>query len=184
MTYNMWQGERVRLRAIEPGDWEAFHANDADSEAARLGYWIPLPRSAAASQEWAAAEAKPGGDDAMRFAIETSAGELVGTINTTNCNPRTGTFGYGIAIFRPHWRKGYAREAIVLVLRYYFHELRYQKVTTSVYDFNDASLALHQSLGFVQEGRLRRMGFSGGRYFDEIVVGMTREEFEAQQAAT
>jgi RimJ/RimL family protein N-acetyltransferase len=183
MHYNIWQGQRVRLRAIEPGDWEVFHANDADSEAARLGYCIPLPRSAAASQTWAEGEAKQAQSDNMRFAIETLDRELVGTINTTHCNPHTGTFGYGVAIFRPHWRKGYAREAILLVVRYYFHELRYQKVTTSVYDFNDASLALHQSLGFVQEGRLRRMGFTGGTYFDEIVVGMTREEFEVQQSA-
>ncbi len=181
MSTNLWQGQHVRLRAVESRDWEAFHANDADSDAARPSYLVSLPRSEAATKAWAESESKQPMGDAMRFAIETLDGVLVGTINTHNCNPRNGTFSYGIAIFRVHWRKGYAREAIRLVLGYYFHELRYQKVTTTVYDFNESSLKLHASMGFVQEGRLRRMGFTEGKYFDEIVVGMTREEFEVIQ---
>ena len=34
MTNNIWQREKVRLRAMEASDWEAFHALDADTEAA------------------------------------------------------------------------------------------------------------------------------------------------------
>lgn len=179
MTTNIWQGQRVRLRAIEPGDWEAFHANDADTEAARSSYHIPPPRSAGASRAWAERESADPESDNARFAIETLDGMLVGTLNVFGCAPRNGTFSYGVAIFRPHWRQGYAREAIRLVLRYYFRELRYQKVTASVYDFNEPSLALHRAMGFTQEGRLRCMGFGAGRYYDEIIFGMTREEFDA-----
>ncbi len=84
-----------------------------------------------------------------------------GTINTHSCDPRHGTFGYGLAIAREHWRKGYASEAICLVLAYYFRELRYQKVTAHVYAFNEASIRLHEKLGFQLEGRLRRMIFTG-----------------------
>lgn len=183
MTTNIWQGQRVRLRAIEPGDWEAFHANDADTEAARSSYHIPPPRSAGASRAWAERESADPESDNARFAIETLDGMLVGTLNVFGCAPRNGTFSYGVAIFRAHWRKGYAREAIRLVLRYYFRELRYQKVTASVYDFNEPSLALHRAMGFTQEGRLRRMGYTDGRYFDEIIFGMTREEFDATASA-
>lgn len=51
----------------------------------------------------------------------------------------------------PHWRRGYASDAICIVLRYYFEELRYQKCTVSVYDFNESSLRLHEWLGFQVE---------------------------------
>jgi RimJ/RimL family protein N-acetyltransferase len=179
MPINIWQGRRVRLRAIEPRDWEAFHANDADTESARTGYWIPYPRSEAASRAWAEREARDVEGDNARFAIETLAGELVGTLNVHGCDQRNGTFSYGVAIFRDHWRKGYAREAVQLALRFYFEELRYQKVTVSVYDFNHASISLHTALGFVPEGRLRRMTFTGGAYHDELMFGMTREEFQS-----
>jgi RimJ/RimL family protein N-acetyltransferase len=67
------------------------------------------------------------------------------------------------------------------VLRFYFQELGYQKATVHIYDFNHASLRLHERLGFQVEGRLRRMGFTEGRHFDWIVMGLTREEFDAHE---
>jgi RimJ/RimL family protein N-acetyltransferase len=77
-------------------------------------------------------------------------------------------------------RRGYAAEAITIVLRYYFEELRYQKAFVGVYSFNEASLGLFARLGFVQEGRQRRMVFTRGRYFDMVWLGMTAEEFAAR----
>ncbi len=76
----------------------------------------------------------------------------------------------------------YASEAIVLVLRYFFEELRYQKVTVTVYSFNAPSIRLHESLGFQREGCLRRTVFTQGQHFDEIFFGMTVEEFRARYA--
>jgi RimJ/RimL family protein N-acetyltransferase len=90
-----------------------------------------------------------------------------------------GTFRYGLSIVREQRRKGYASEAIHLVLAYFFRELRYQKVNVEVYAFNEPSLRLHLRLGFREEGRLRRMIRTAGAYHDEIILGMTVEEFEA-----
>ena len=42
---------------------------------------------------------------------------------------------------------------------------------------NDASRALHERLGFVREGAVRRAIFMGGRYLDELYYGMTVEEW-------
>jgi RimJ/RimL family protein N-acetyltransferase len=180
---NIWQGDKVRLRAIEAGDWEAFHRNDEDSEQARLCYEISFPRSTDGTRRWAeeAARAAPA-EDVFRWSIENAAGELAGTLNTHGCDRRCGTFSYGVAIFRAHWRKGYASEAIRIVLRYYFEELGYQKCTVSVYAFNQPSLQLHARLGFQVEGRLRRMIYTGGRYHDEFRLGITAEEFRSTQA--
>jgi RimJ/RimL family protein N-acetyltransferase len=176
---SVWAGRLVRLRAIEPSDWETFQRFDTASEMARRAYWIPFPRSTEGYRRWAEREAtrEPDGD-AFRFAIETLACELVGTMNTVDCDRRNGTFSYGIALGREHWRKGYASEAIVLALRYYFGELRYQKVTVRIYAFNDASIRLHERLGFQPEGRRRRMFYTGGQYHDECLYGMTAEEFD------
>ena len=110
--------------------------------------------------------------------IETLAGEYAGVIGVQNADQRNGTFKYGIAI-RPHQqRKGYASEAIRLLVRHYFAELRYQKVIATVYSFNAASMKLHESLGFQLEGRLRRMIYSDGQYHDELIYGLTADEFQ------
>ncbi|OBZ07765.1 MULTISPECIES: GNAT family N-acetyltransferase [Bacillales] len=178
MIKNIWSGRKVRLRAIVPADWEWFHQNDYDSECARASDMVHFPRSEDGTKAWAEHQAAkaPDGDNVM-LAIETLEGELVGSISTHSCDPRYGTFKYGTAIFREHWRKGYAAEAIMILLRYYFEELRYQKVTAHIYAFNEGSIALHKRLGFLEEGKLRNMIFTNGRYFDEYIFGLTSGEY-------
>jgi RimJ/RimL family protein N-acetyltransferase len=177
---NLFAGRLVRLRALEQRDLEASLPHDLDSEVQRSGWQVEPPRSDEAARRWleGASTAQPEGDN-RRFAIEDRAGDLVGGLNVVDCNPRFGTFGYGIALFRPYWRRGYASDAIKVLLRFYFGELRYQKVLARVYDFNQASIALHCGLGFVEEGRLRRAYFTAGRHHDELLFGMTAEEFAA-----
>ena len=177
---DFWRGKAVRLRAVEPEDWQHFFEWQADTYFDRATYHIDFPQSREAARKWTAnlatAEVK---NDEYRWVIENLDGEFVGTLNTHSCDPRNGTFQYGIAIRREHWRRGYATEAIALVLRYFFHELRYQKVNVHIYDFSEDSLALHRRLGFTEEGRMRRMGHTEGRYYDWVLMGMTGEEFEA-----
>ncbi|WP_238403090.1 GNAT family N-acetyltransferase [Paenibacillus mesophilus] len=175
---NVWEGGKIRLRAVIPEDWEKFHENDRDSEGARSSDSVHFPRSAERARRWAEQEASEGprGDN-IRFAIETLDGELVGSINSHSCDRRNGTFKYGLAVFRPHWRKGYGSEAVHLLLTYFFNELRYEKVTVHIYAFNDSSVLLHERLGFKQEGKLRSMIYTNGRHYDEYIYGLLRSEF-------
>ncbi|HVU10342.1 MAG TPA: GNAT family protein [Phototrophicaceae bacterium] len=179
---NIFQGKLIRLRAVEATDWENHIQWDQDSELARLSYEIPFPRSTMGYREWAEREAqRPPENDVYRFQMETLDGNVeVGTINTNRCDLRSGTFGYGLAISAPYQRKGYGSEAIRLVLRYYFLERRYQKCSVEVYSFNEPSQRLHEHLGFTLEGRLRRMVYTNGQFYDSLWYGITREEFEAQ----
>lgn len=178
---NLFQGSKIRLRAVEAADWVFHHQWDQDTENGRLTDEVWFPNSSLSAQAWAEREAKQRPEnDGFRFQIVTLADDqLVGTINTHSCNPRCGTFMYGLAIHPDHRRKRYASEAIGLVLRYYFDERRYQKVNAEVYSFNSASIALHERLGFTLEGRLRRMIYSGGSFHDALVYGLTQEEFAA-----
>lgn len=178
---NIFEGKLVRLRAVEPDDWKNHEQWDRDTDLARLGYEIPFPQSLEMTRQWAERESQRHAEnDGFRFQIETLGGIQVGTINTHSCDLRSGTFMYGLAIGPQHQRKGYGSEAIRLVLRFFFHERRYQKCTVHVYSFNPPSQKLHESLGFALEGRLRRMIYSGGQYHDVLVYGITSEEFDEQ----
>ncbi|MCC6801600.1 MAG: GNAT family N-acetyltransferase [Anaerolineae bacterium] len=178
---NIFEGKLIRLRAVEPSDWEFyFNWGRETTENGRLSDEIWFPSSSVGTKEWAEKEAKRPETDEFRFHIETLIGEPVGTINSHGCNPRNGTFMYGLGIKEEQRRKGYASEAIRLVLRYFFGERRYQKCTVTVFAFNGPSQKLHEALGFTLEGRLRRMIYTGGAFHDELVYGITREEFEKQ----
>ncbi len=181
---NFWEGERIRLRAFEPEDGDTIYEWDHDSEMARALDYVWPPNSRTRARRWAEEQsARTPQDDQYIWAIETRAGKLVGIISTHSCNRRAGTFGYGVAIRREHRGHGYAAEAIWIVLRYFFDELRYQKATVGVYAGNEASIRLHERLGFVLEGRLRRMAYTRGAYQDELLYGLTAEEFRAAEEA-
>ncbi|MCI3919531.1 GNAT family N-acetyltransferase [Paenibacillus sp. TRM 82003] len=178
MEYRYWQGRTVSLRAMRPSDAALFQALDDD--AARRIDAIALPSSDTRQQSWFEQQQKARFDDSFRFVADNREGETVGTIDTFQCQRRNGTFKYGVAVPSAHRGKGYASEMIEMVLRYYFFELGYQKVTPHVYAFNAPSIRLHEKLGFIQEGRLRSMIYTNGAYYDEIHYGMTRGEFEAR----
>ncbi|MFG1702233.1 GNAT family N-acetyltransferase [Nonomuraea sp. M3C6] len=180
-----WVGERVRLRAKEPEDWEAFFAFEEDSDAVRNGWRLHPPRSAAQAKKQATEQAEEESDlDEINLVIATRDGNApVGSINTHQIDRVHGTFAYGIGIGTPHHRKGYASDAIVILLRYMFFERRFQKAEAWVYSSNEPSLALHRRLGFVEEGRRRRSRYAAGRYDDEFLFGMTVEEFRERHDA-
>jgi RimJ/RimL family protein N-acetyltransferase len=182
---NFWQGDRVRLRAIEPSDAEYFMRWNLDSERARNLDFVWTPQSRDALQLWVEAQSRRKMEnDVFHWIIENEAGVPVGSISTHNCDARNGTFSYGIDIASEHQRKGYARAAIRLVLKYYFEELRYQKVTVPVHGNNEPSIQLHEKLGFRREGTQRRMLYTQGHFVDVHWFGLTMEEFRDQLPTT
>lgn len=178
---NFWQTDAIRLRAIEPDDAAVVYQWNLDSDRARFLDFVWPPSSLASVQSWTAeASKKKLENDAFAWLIETLESVPVGTISTHNCDPHSGVFWYGIDIATEHRRKGYAKAAILQVLRYYFDHLRYQKVTVNIHADNLPSLRLHEALGYQNEGRLRRMAFQNGQFMDVFYYGMTVEEFHAK----
>ncbi len=177
---NMWQGDRVRLRAVELSDLDNYFMAEevVDTNAQRNGDRLLQPISKANMTERVEklSKSNPHNDDFF-YIIENADGVPVGNINTHSCNPTYGTFAYGLGIKKAYRGNGYAREAVKLLLRYYFLERGFRKVETKVYDFNHASIKLHESMGYVTEGRLRKSHYSKGDYHDIVCFGMLREEF-------
>lgn len=184
-TGDYWQGDSVRLRAWGPDDWQHDRLWQLDSIGSRDAGLVQYPLSEPALRkegEEQSLRRLSDGTESIKLVIETLYGEAVGCINTGEINRTAGSFSYGLYVTPDARRKGYASEAILLLVRYYFMERRYQKVNALVYAFNQASARLHERLEFVQEGRLRRMFYADGAYHDVLHFGMTIEEFQAHHA--
>ncbi|WP_329319992.1 GNAT family N-acetyltransferase [Streptomyces sp. NBC_01262] len=177
---SMWVGRTVRLRAVEPEDWELFRSFELDSDVQRNGWRVQPPQSAEAAKAWAkerTAEPKAG-EEGFTLAIESlDEGVLVGSVSTHHVALPCGRFDYGIALGPEHHRRGYASDAVRLLLAFMFRERRFHKCEASAWSFNDASIAFHLNFGFTQEGRLRDHDYANGQYHDEVLFGMTAEEF-------
>lgn len=79
----------------------------------------------------------------------------------------------GVAIDPLHKGKGWGRvmleEAIALIQKKGYH-----RIELTVATFNDRAIALYESMGFMNEGRLKDYTYlaSEGRYIDEYVMGL------------
>lgn len=148
-----------------------------------LNLGISLPRSPSQAEEWAERFADfKNADEAMIFTIETHGGDYVGSLNLGGVDRRNGTFSSGTRLSAAHRGKGYALEAKRIVLRYAFHEMRLQKYNIRCLETNAAVIRHATLLGCREEGRIRRNVFTDGRFYDELLFGLTREEWEAEEA--
>ena len=78
---------------------------------------------------------------------------------------------------------GYGKEAVSLVVDYVFRTHDTPAVGAGAYDFNDASRGLLESLGFEEEGHIRKDRFVDGEYVDTVEYGLLRREWRERTNA-
>ena len=94
-------------------------------------------------------------------------GAVLGNINLfqiVRLRVQNAVIGYFVGA--PYVRQGYATEALQLMLRFAFRELKLHRVEASIQSQNAASIALVKRAGFIREGYSRRLVKIGGRWRD------------------
>ena len=178
-SHYFWQGEKTRLRPWRLEDAELRFMASLDSPTLAFHQdGIELPTSVEFQKEWLEKVAGSKDSDMIRFAMENLDGVTVGWVTLHSCDQKNGTFGFGVAVYRDYRGQGYAVDAVRILLKYGFWEQRYQKCNSECISINDASIRIHEKLGFIEEGRIRRNMFYKGTYCDDVLFGMTREEFD------
>ena len=178
-SHYFWQGERTRLRPWQLEDAELLFMASLDSPTLALHQdGIELPTSVELQKEWLEKAAGCKDNGTIRFAMENLDGVTVWWVTLHSRDQKNGTFGFGVAVYRDYRRHGNAVDAVRILLKYGFWEQRYQKCNSACLHINAASVRMHEKLGFIVEGRIGRNSFFNGKYHDEVLFGMTREEFD------
>ena len=73
------------------------------------------------------------------------------------------------------WGKGFATEAIKLVVEFCFAKLKLHKVTAGVYSNNIGSIKAFKKAGFSIEGIRKKQYLYKGNYIDGIILGIIRK---------
>ena len=173
-------GQKTRLRAIERSDIPTFLRWFNDPEVRQyLSMYLPL--SEAQEERWFERQLED--DSSHVFAIETADGVHIGNVGLHDIDWKNRRALCGIVIGeKEYWNRGYGSDALRTLLRFAFEELNLHRVFLHVFDFNERAIRCYEKVGFRHEGRLRQARFTEGRYVDELVMAVLREEWEEARA--
>ena len=76
------------------------------------------------------------------------------------------------------------REAVTLLRDYAFTHRNCHHIMLTTMASNERAIRAYRACGFVAEGRLREHAWSDGRWQDEIVMGILRNEWESARSPT
>lgn len=183
MISNLFYGERVRLTALRPDDARSFAEWYEDGTFGRLfDSNVAMPRSDRDMEKWI--------DDAQRsrsthaFAIRLHySDDMIGVVLLDDVQMNNGTGWVAIGIGdAAHRGKGYATEAMGLLLKFAFSELNLHRLQLTVFGYNDPAISLYDKLGFKREGVFREAIHRDGQRYDMLLYGMLKAEWLSQQA--
>jgi RimJ/RimL family protein N-acetyltransferase len=104
--------------------------------------------------------------------------EYIGNIYLTEIDHVNKNAGIGIFIGdKKHQNKGYATEAINLILDHAFNDLGLERVESKIFTSNKLSIKAHEKNGFIKEGVLRNYFFKNGKYNDVTIMSILKKEY-------
>lgn len=175
---------RVQLRNLQPADLPAFAAYRADPVVVRYqGFDVYTEAQAAAfieSQMAAPVPAAPGGWVQLAIA-RAEDDQLLGdcALHLYAHEPRMAEVGITLAA---RWQgQGYAREALLGLLRFCFEELDLHRVVALTDARNLPCVALLESAGLRREGHFQQNGWYKGEWCDEYQYALLGTEWGAQR---
>lgn len=170
------RGEKVILRPFGEADAETFRSWLADLEVTRfiLRRYPPTPDG---EREWIQKVSSDPNEIVWGVEFE---GRLVGIsgvhgILWPEAHANTGT----LIGDRTAWGQGVGRESMALRTRFCFTQTLLHKLNSSYLDGNVASARAQAAAGYREVGRRRDQYFREGRWFDEVLTEVLREDWLA-----
>ncbi|MBD7915645.1 GNAT family N-acetyltransferase [Clostridium sp. Sa3CUN1] len=176
----MYFGKKVVLREFREEDIKIATSfiNDYDI-ATMLTKQAIIPISKEAEEQSIRNRSKLN-DNRIDFAIESIEEEkYIGNCSIVNIDYKNSNCVIGIKIgSKDDWGKGYGTDAINVLLKFIFFELNINKVKLTVYEYNERAINTYIKSGFNVEGRLIKEIYRNGKYYDEILLAIFKENFK------
>lgn len=169
--------QRIYLRALEPEDYKTSINWRKDEE-----IWGMVGSSKYFVSE--AYEKKRVEDtifnsrDIKLAVCEINTSKYIGNVYATDIDQTNRSCTTGVLIGdHDYWNQGFASEAYRLLLDYLFNERNINRVQAYVLESNIPSLKMHQKVGYQIEGTLRQSVYKNGRYQDQVLLSVLKEEY-------
>ena len=176
------RGDRLLLRPLTSRDIDALLAYRGREDVCRYVPFEPMTREDITERltgQWARTELTSEGQSLTLGAEVSQTGELAGDIILFwhSEEHAGGEIGY---VFNPSLGgRGYATEAVSMMLRLGFEELGMHRIIARIDERNDPSVRLARRVGMRQEARLVENEFFKGEWSTELDFAMLAAEWHA-----
>ena len=169
-------GEHIKLRQMEPTDLAFLYQIENDES-----FWevsnTQKPFSKFLLQQYLE-NAKQDIYQAKQLRLlieETESGNSVGMIDLFDFDPKHKRAGIGIVINHQFQNKGFAKEAVQLLINYSFSHLDMHQLYANITDGNKKSQRVFEKQGCEKIGFKKDWVFSNGAFKNEILYQLIHE---------
>ncbi|WEG18830.1 GNAT family protein [Alkalihalophilus pseudofirmus] len=174
----MLRSKRIHLRKVTEGDVELYHSWRNDVEVMKTtspyidSYTLEETRNFVQHILIGSVDSK------SYMIVDISSGETLGIISLVQLDMKNRNAECIIDIGnKEYWGKGYAKEALTVLLDYAFYEVNLHRISLKVYSMNEKAIHLYKKLGFKEEGVSREVLFREGKWHDLIHMGVLSGEY-------
>jgi len=164
-------GDRLTLREFEPADEEALHAIVGDPVVTEYTLWGPnQPADTRAFLARATAQADaPEARVGYHLALVEPDGMLAGSVVLDIENAAHGRAAAGVVVAPWRWGKGYASEAMGLMLQFAFGQLGLHRISAHCHPEHAAGSRVLEKAGMRFEGTLHGYKRVRGEWLDSLL---------------
>ena len=173
------QSTRTIIRPIQPGDCAEVFVYRSDKEANRFQSWVP--DSVEEVEQHFFREAITFNSPGTWFQLvilDRTSNAILGDIGVHFVSGNENLqCELGITLSKQQQGKGYAEEALRVVIDHLLLDLGKHRITASIDPANLPSLRLFERLGFRKEAHFVESLFIDGEWVDDVIYGLLRREW-------
>ncbi|WP_050615207.1 GNAT family N-acetyltransferase [Bacillus testis] len=172
--------DRLILRQFAKEDSAALQALANNRKVGAI-IGLPYPYTVEMADEWIKSHPSllASGTEYPLAIIDRICGQMVGTITLrVDKANRMGEIGYWIGA--SFWGRGYAPEAVRILMNFAFKNLQLNKIWAAVLCRNHASIRVLEKVGMVLEATMKEHRYHNGKYEDLAYYCLFRRKWQSE----
>lgn len=172
------ESERLMYREVTPEDIEDIFKIYSDPEVAKYDWYKPIATKDDALSIINRYRREFQDKEEITWGVERkSDNKIIGycCLGTFSDDSIRSEIGYGFN--RNAWNKGYATEAIKVLVKFGFESMRFNRIEATVTLGNDASVKALKKANFLQEGIVRERTIMKGKFEDDVILAILRKDY-------
>lgn len=172
----MYKYDEIAFRVIEKEDLDILRSLHNDQETYLNLYNIHFIDEED-QLEWWKNLYKKKNDKRYVICFSKEPNKIIGRLRIQNINYIHNNCEVGLDILPSYRGKGLGFKSYKMLLEFLFYHYNMNMIYLQVADFNPNAKKLYEKIGFKETGRLPQFYYRFGKYWDYIIMSLTRTDY-------